>query len=75
MNIREYDPDDIRDAFSFLVDDFGHTITRDEIPLHGDRPYAFIIEYAGNQRRVQLIYDYQENFFYFTIIRGLNTPY
>lgn len=75
MSIRKYDPDDIRHTFRFLVDEYGYSITRDEEELHGDRPYAFVIEYAGNRRRVQLVYDYQENFFYFSIIRGLNTRY
>jgi len=73
MKINE--PTAIRKAFRFLVDEFGYSIIRDEELFHDDRPYAFVIEYIGNERRVDLTYDYKENFFYFVIIRGLNTQF
>lgn len=74
MNTEKYNPDAIRSAFKFLIDEFGYTISHDEERLHSGRAYAFIIEYTGNERRIHLTHDYKENFFYFTIIRG-NVPY
>ena len=75
MNINKYNPTAIREAFRFLIDEFGYSVTRDEEVSNDGRPYAFVIEYSGNQRRVKLNHDYKEEFFYFTLIRGLNTPY
>lgn len=75
MDTSKYNPTVIRDTFRFLVDEFGYTIVRDEELFHEDRPYAFEIEFAGNGRRVNLTYDYMENFFYFSIIRGINTRF
>ena len=74
-NINKYNPAAIREAFRFLVDDFSYSIVNDEELFHGNRPYAFMIEYTGNERRIRLSHDYKENFFYFVIIRGLNTQY
>ncbi len=75
MNAPKHDPNDIREAFNFLVSEFGYSVTRDEVMLHDDRPYGFVIEYIGNERRVHLSYDYKENFFDFRVIRGLKTRY
>jgi hypothetical protein len=71
----KYNPDAIRDAFSFLIKDFSYSIVRAEELLHNNRPYAYVIEYIGHERRIHLSHDYKENFFYFTIIRGLNTQH
>lgn len=75
MDAKKYNPEAIRLAFQFLVDEFGYTVSRDEELSHEGQPYAFEIEYVGNERRVSLIHDYRENFFYFKIVRGLNTQY
>lgn len=75
MESDNYNPEAIRKAFQFLVDEYGYTVVRDEEFSHEDRPYAFMLEYTGNDRRVLLNHDYKENFFYFKIIRGLETPY
>jgi hypothetical protein len=73
MNIDRINPPAIREAFKFLVDEFGYSITRDEELFHDQRRYGFIIEYVGNERRVHLSHDYKEEFFDFVIIRGLKT--
>jgi hypothetical protein len=73
--VHDHCPGEIRGAFKFLTDEFGYRIDRDEVLLHGSRPYAYVLEYSGNDRRVDLVYDYKEEFFYFKIIRGMNTPY
>ena len=75
MNNDKYNPDAIREAFTFLVSEFRYSIIRDEELLHDNRRYAFVIEYVGNERRVHLTHDYKENFFYFMIIRGTNTRF
>jgi hypothetical protein len=62
-------PAAIRKAFQFLIDEFGYLITRDEELRHENRPYAFVIEYTGNKRKIHLCHDYKENFFYFEIIK------
>lgn len=75
MESDNYNPEAIRKAFQFLVDEYGYTVVRDEEFFHEDRPYAFMLEYTGNDRRVLLNHDYKENFFYFKINRGFETPY
>jgi hypothetical protein len=70
MNTKISDPEAIRSAFRFLVDEFNYSVTHDKETNNG-----FVIEYAGNQRRVRLVHDYREIFFYFEIIRGLSTQY
>ena len=75
MNTDKYNQDAIRNSFRFLVDEFGYSITRNEEMSHDTRPYAFVIEYVGNDRRVYLSHDYKERSFYFTVIRGHDTPY
>jgi hypothetical protein len=71
----KHNPDDIRNAFRFLVDEFGYEISQDEVLCHDDRPYGFVLEYAGHNRRVHLSHDYAEEFLNFLLIRGLNTRY
>ena len=75
MGVHDPCPGEIREAFKFLIDEFGYRIDRDEVSLHGSRPYAYVLEYSGNDRRVRLVHDYKEEFFYFVLIRGVNTPY
>lgn len=75
MDSNKYNPTVIRRTFQFLVDEFGYIISRDEELFHENRPYGFVIEYVGNERRVNLTHDYKENFFYFTMIRGIATRY
>jgi hypothetical protein len=72
MNTSKYNPASIRQAFRFLVDEFGYKIMRDEESFHENRPYAFTIDYAGNKRQVHLVHDYKENFFYFSINSVIN---
>jgi hypothetical protein len=67
MTVRN--PNAIRQAFQFLVDEFGYSITRDEELFHDDRAYTYVIEYVGNKREIHLCHDYKENFFYFEIIK------
>ncbi len=75
MGVHDHCPNEFRQAFKFLIDEFGYRIECDEVSFHDTRPYAYVLEYSGNDRRVNLIYDYKEEFFYFKIIRGMNTPY
>jgi hypothetical protein len=75
MDVNKINPEAIRKAFKFLVEEFGYSVILDKELFHGDRPYACWIEYAGNERRVILSHDYKENFFYFFVIRGLDTKY
>src|SRR6266508_4197086 len=60
----------LQQTFRFLVDQFGFAIVRQKAA-----PYGYVVEYARGQRRVILYYDYKEDFFYFTLIRGAETPY
>jgi len=75
MGVNDDCPSEIRGAFKFLVEEFGYRIERDEVLFHGSRPYGYVLEYTGNDRRVDLVHDYKEDFFYFKIIRGVDTPY
>ena len=75
MNKEKFNPDAIRKAFKFLVDEFGYVVLRDEEVAHDDRPYAFLLEYSGNNRKILLHHDYKENFFYFFVVRGIDTQY
>ena len=75
MNINKYNPEAIREAFRFLVNEFHYKITRDEELFHDQRRYGFIIEYVGKDRRVHLAHDYKEEFFDFVVISGLRTRY
>jgi len=75
VGAHDHCPNEIRQAFKFLIDEFGYRIERDEVSFHGSRPYGYVLEYTGNDRRVSLVHDYREDFFYFKIIRGVNTPY
>jgi hypothetical protein len=68
-------PDDIHKAFSFLERDLGYAVVRNEELLHDNRPYAYLLEYLGNDRRVHLLHDYRDNFFDFRVIRGANTVF
>ncbi len=70
-----YNPDAIRAAFRFLVDEFGYSVARDEEPANNGRPYGFVIEYTGHDRRIHLYHDYKEMAFHFVIIRGVNTRF
>jgi len=75
MGVHDHCPSEIRQAFKFLIDEFGYSIQRDEVSFHDTRPYAYELECSGNDRRVDLVHDYKEEFFYFTLIRGVDTPY
>jgi hypothetical protein len=75
MGVSDHCPSEIREAFRFLIDEFGYRIERDEVLFHGRRPYGYVLEYSGNDRRVHLVHDYRDNFFDFTVIRGLDTTY
>ena len=75
MNTDKYDPQAIRDAFKFLVDEFGYQVSRDEGLFYDKGPSGFRIEYRGNNRRLDLYHDYKDDTFYFVIIRGLETKY
>jgi hypothetical protein len=75
VNKEKFNPDSIRNAFKFLVDEFGYTVVRDEVATHHERPYAFLLGYSGNDRKILLHHDYKENFFYFFVVRGLDTQY
>jgi len=68
MDKSKYNPAAIRQAFKFLVSDFGYKIVHDAESFHESRPYAFTIDYVRNKRQVHLVHDYKENFFYFEII-------
>lgn len=73
MSKEEFNPDIIEREFQFLIDEFGYVMTRNEERSYDGYAYAYLIEYQANERRVNLTFDYKENFYYFTIIRGLDT--
>lgn len=75
MKIEMCKPESIREAFRFLIEEFGYQVERDEEPIYKGRRYAYVIQYQGNDRRVNLNYDYKENFLYFKLIRGLQTKF
>lgn len=61
---------DIKNEFSFLMSDYGFEIIEERFTNKGVN-YLF-----GNGKvRVDLTYDYRENFFYFKIIRGKDTKF
>jgi len=70
MNTDKYNPQAIRDAFKFLVDEFGYIVTLDK-----ETNYSFILDFVGNDRQVHLNHDYKDDTFYFRIYRGANTKY
>jgi hypothetical protein len=75
VGVHEHCPSEIREASKFLIDEFGYRIDHNEELFHDTRPYGYVLEYSGNDRRVSLIHDYRDEFFDFRIIRGLDTPY
>ena len=44
MDTSKYNPNAIREAFRFLIDEYSYTIARDEELSHDTRPYAFVVE-------------------------------
>ena len=70
MNRYETCREAIRKHFKFLIDELGYGIKDEE-----DLGYGYTLELVGNDRRIILTYDYKENLYYFTIIRGIKTPY
>lgn len=63
-------PEAIKEAFNFLETDLGFELMEESLSNYGPH---FI--YSNDEFRLSLIYDYKENFFYFDMIRGKNTPY
>lgn len=62
----------IDEAFRYLIDEYGYVLK--ERSREGYGCYA-TYEHAAAGRRVHLGYDYKENFFYFSLVRGVDTPY
>lgn len=56
--------------FHFLISEYGFECLKKEQTNIG-----FHLEYGKGNRRVLLYYDYRDNFFYFSLIRGMDTPY
>lgn len=62
--------DEIKSLFHFLEKDFNFKIQREE-----NLSYASIIEYVGNGRKVSLIFEIKDYYFYFLIFNGEETKY
>ncbi len=57
-------------AFSFLIDEFHYSLCINEY-----KNYGFLLEYSSDGIRIHLFCDYRDNFFYFKIIKGVDTVY
>ncbi len=60
----------LNEKFSFLVNDYGY-----ELAEKREENYGYFARYEKDERRVHIAYDYKDNFFYFSIVRGRNTIY
>lgn len=60
----------LNEKFSFLVDDYGYELAEER-----KENYGYFARYEKGNRRVHIAYDYKDNFFYFSIVRGRNTIY
>lgn len=69
FNILE-SPTKIDDAFEFLIDSYGYSVIQKL-----EESYTYYVRYEKGDRKVALNYDYKDNFFYFDLINGKNTPY
>jgi len=58
----------MQEAFLFLETDFGFWLNNCEQQYYGS-----ILEYTKGELRVHLFYDFKDNFFYFSFVRGLKT--
>jgi hypothetical protein len=65
-------PQEIKEYFQFLIDEYKYSIIEESITNYG--PSYIYINNIGNIR-VKLNYDYKDNFYYFEIIKGVNTKY
>lgn len=61
---------DILENFKFLIQDYSFEILNQK-----EANFGFKIEYSNGIIRINLYYDYRDNFFYFKIIKGINTSY
>ena len=62
--------DTIKSEFSFLISEYGFEIVEESSTNKGVNYH-----YGNGKVRIDLTYDYRENFFYFKLIRGKNTQY
>ncbi|TAL17991.1 hypothetical protein EPN96_03295 [bacterium] len=60
----------VKSAFAFLIAEYGFEIVKEE-----EYDFDYIIEYRNNEIRISLDYDVKDNFFYFEIIRGVDTKF
>lgn len=60
----------MEETFRFLITDYGF----EEASREQDN-MGFTLLYLNEDRQVRLYYDYRDNFFYFYIIKGINTVY
>lgn len=65
-------PQEIKECFKFLIEEYKYSIIEESITNYG--PNYIYINTTGNIR-VKLNYDYKDNFYYFEIIKGVNTKY
>lgn len=72
MNTIDYEKykKDIENCFNLLVKKYNYKIISKT-----DKPYGYTIIYMKDDRKVYLSYDFKENFFYFNLIKGVNTVY
>ena len=61
---------DIKNEFSFLQENFGFYLNKEFSSNKG-----VTYQYSNDIIRINLNYDFRENFFYFKLIRGMDTQY
>jgi len=62
--------DDIKNEFAFLESEYNFTLIEKKSTNKG-----ITYHYSNNMIRINLNYDYRENFFYFSLISGKDTQY
>jgi hypothetical protein len=62
--------DNILKCFDFIITEKGFKLTNCE-----DLNSGVIVDYTNGIVRVHLYYDYRDNFFYFSFIKGINTQF
>ncbi|WP_167882723.1 hypothetical protein [Leptospira kmetyi] len=68
-SIEDYSAE-VRKLFDFLIDNYEYKLLFD-----GNESIGYRHLYSGKNIRINLYFDYRDNFFYFSIIRGLETKF
>jgi hypothetical protein len=68
-SIEDY-PENVERYFDFLITDFGFKLTEKR-----ERKFGYLVVFEKDDRKVVLNFDYMDNYYYFSIVRGKETVY